>query len=66
MWTVEVHDECMQQSMEDEREAAKARKYGNSIPRHNCHGSAVSVIGRLSTRLQTCLSVLLASALATR
>jgi hypothetical protein len=46
MWTVEVHEECMQQAIEDERDQAKARKYGNSIPRHNCQGSAVSATGR--------------------
>ena len=45
MWTVEVHDQCMEQAIEDEQALAKARKYGNSIPRHNCQGSSISVIG---------------------
>ena len=39
----------MEQAIQDEQALAKARKYGNSIPRHNCQGSAVSVIGTVYT-----------------
>lgn len=61
MWTVEVHDERMQQAIEDEQDAAKARKYGNSIPRHNSQGSTVALIGNLLACLPK-LSMLFADA----